>query len=63
MADTEEISAAEVAALKRVSPQSVTAALRAGRLPGRRVGRMWLVRRADARVWEPIGHRPKKRRE
>lgn len=66
MTDQEEwLTASQVAAMKRigskrVSAQSVTAACREGRLQGQRAGRIWIIRRADAEKWQPVGHRPKK---
>ncbi len=37
--------AEELSGILRMTPAGVRAALRAGRLPGRRVGRRWLVSR------------------
>jgi len=43
----------EVAAQKGCSVQAVRAALREGRLKGRRFGRSWAVEEAQAEQWNP----------
>jgi len=43
----ELLTVAEVAALAQHPPQTVTRWIREGRLPARRYGRKWLIRRAD----------------
>lgn len=50
MADTDTVSvltAEEAAALFRVSPKTLLALAREGRLPGTKVGRAWRFLRAD----------------
>lgn len=43
----EMLSPEEVAELLKVNPQTVYRALRAGKLPGAKVGRQWRVNKAD----------------
>ncbi len=52
-AQYETLAPVEVARLKKVSVQAVTQACREGRLPARKAGGTWHVRRADALAWEP----------
>ncbi len=47
MAEHQLLTVEEAAAHLRVNPQTVYRLLRAGKLPGVRVGRQWRVRRAD----------------
>lgn len=55
------LTAAEVAVLKGVEVQTVTQACRPpGRLPARKAGGTWLIRRADAEAWTPRPSRKKK---
>jgi len=47
------LSVSEVAALRGVTRVCVLYAIRDGRLPGTRVGSMWVVREVDAEGWSP----------
>ena len=47
MTDHELLTCEEAAAYLRLAPQTVYRLLRAGALPGVKVGRQWRVRRAD----------------
>lgn len=47
------LTAGEAARIKGVTPQTITKACRAGRLPCRRANGTWLIRRADLDAWEP----------
>ena len=47
------LTAAEVAALKGCDESTVTRAARAEEIPARRLGRAWVIRRADAERWQP----------
>lgn len=49
----EWLTAQEVAALKGVRVQTVTKAIREGRLPAQRRGHGYLVHRPDAEQWTP----------
>lgn len=43
----------EVAELLGVSRVAVYGAVKAGKLPARRVGKLWVVRESDVRAYEP----------
>jgi excisionase family DNA binding protein len=62
MEANEEMSVEAVAEAKGVSRRAVYAAIHTGKLPARRVVGRWVIRRADLVLWEPVGHRPRRRR-
>jgi excisionase family DNA binding protein len=49
--ESEWMSAAEVAIMTGISREAVGKAARLRRLPARRVGGRWLIRREDAEAW------------
>ena len=60
----DQYTMAEAAKLKGVSYHTVSRAVRAGRLPVRRLGRMALIAEDDLRAWRPMRERaPKKYRQ
>lgn len=45
------LTVAEVAALSGVQPGTIRVHLRSGRLPGKKLGRDWLIQEHHARDW------------
>jgi excisionase family DNA binding protein len=60
MDNADLLSIAQVAELLGVNRQRVTQLIRAGRITATRVGRSYVVRRADARFTHLPGGRPRK---
>lgn len=51
------VTGAEAAQIKGVSRVAVYKAIREGRLPAQRHGRIWFIRRTDLDQWQPVGKR------
>lgn len=49
----------EASALKGVHRNSIERAIRSGRLPAAKKGRIYLVRPVDLKAWQPVGHKPR----
>lgn len=47
MTEDDLLGSAEIGRRLQIDPRSVSRLLRRGRLPGRKVGRTWIVRAAD----------------
>lgn len=57
MQQSETLTPEEAAAILRVNPQTVYRALRAGKLPGAKVGAQWRILRADLEEYLRTGGR------
>jgi len=55
---SDQLTTTEVAALKGVTRQAVSHAIKHGRLSARQYGRFWLVEREAAEAWRPQGGWP-----
>lgn len=54
------LTTTEAADLMGITPRRVRALISAGRLPAKKVGRDWQIRRSDARTLERRPGRPRK---
>lgn len=62
MPTIDALTVTQAAALKGVTDAAIRSAIRRGRLPAFRLGKLWLVRPADLSQWTPRDWAPGKPR-